>query len=246
MTNIALIGYGSMGRELERLAPSRHLSFKKIISSDANRDGRGISAESLKGVDVCIEFTHPAVVMTNIKAIIAQKKNLVVGTTGWYDRFSEVRTMVEQSKIGMVYASNFSIGMNLFYKIVGEASRLIDAFDEYDVAISETHHRAKADSPSGTALTLAQIVVRNIKRKKEIEHEAMHGSIRPDQIHVTSTRIGTVAGRHQVLFDADADSIELIHTAKNRSGFALGALIAAEWIKGKRGLYAMSDVIESI
>jgi len=241
--NLALIGYGKMGKEVERAAHDRGLKIVKIVEVDENPDGTALTKESLKSVDVCIDFSSPEVVMNNIEAVAEAGKNIVVGTTGWYDRLDYVRKLVKEKKIGFLHASNFSLGVNIFTQIVMDAAHLFDRYSQYDVAIQETHHRGKADSPSGTALSLGSTILQAIKRKSELAGETQHGAIKPHQLHVTSTRVGSVTGRHAVLFDSDADTIELVHTAKNRSGFAAGAIVAAEWLKGKKGFYTMRDVL---
>jgi 4-hydroxy-tetrahydrodipicolinate reductase len=240
--NIALIGYGKMGKEIEAVAASRNILISKIIDERENAGGSAITAAALKDVDVCIEFSSPASAVMNIEAAAAAGKNIVVGTTGWYDRLDSVKKIVAEKKIGLLYSPNFSLGMNIFNQILASASHWIDQFDMYDIALSEIHHRNKVDSPSGTALALGQIILQHVRRKTEMMHESPHRKMKPGEIHVTSTRVGNVVGTHRVLFDSDADSIELVHNAKNRQGFALGALIAAEWLKGKKGVFTMKDV----
>lgn len=241
--NIALIGYGKMGKEIELIARQRNIAIKQIFTSKNNFKGLGITKQSLKEVDVCLEFSNAEVAVDNIEACIAAGKNIVVGTTGWYDKLKEVKKLVSSKKIGLLYSPNFSLGMNLFCQIVSSAARIIDKFSLYDVAVNEVHHKAKVDSPSGTALTIGQILLQNFHTKKEMLHEALHQQIKPEQLHITSTRLGHVVGLHRVTFDSEADTIELVHTAKNRSSFALGALIAAEWLKGKKGVFTMKDVL---
>jgi 4-hydroxy-tetrahydrodipicolinate reductase len=241
--NIALIGYGNMGKEVEHAAIARNFTIAKIFTLENNLRGIGITPGILDEVDVCIDFSVPSAVVNNISTVAACGKNIVVGTTGWYDKMDEVKQLVAKHKIGLVYSPNFSLGMNIFYQIVKSAATAFDPFDVYDVALEEIHHRKKGDSPSGTALALSQIILKQIRRKKEVLHEMVHGEIKPEQLHVTSTRVGNVVGTHTILFDSEADSIELKHSAKNRRGFALGALIAAEWIKGKRGVFTMNDVL---
>jgi 4-hydroxy-tetrahydrodipicolinate reductase len=243
---IAIVGYGKMGKELEALAQERNITVAKIFTTENNPGGNGLTKESLNGVDVCLEFTSSFSVLDDIQAIAAAGKNVVVGTTGWYDRMREVTELIKKSKTALLYAPNFSLGINLFYQVVHSAAKIFDRFEMYDVAISETHHKEKADSPSGTALALGNTVIQNIRRKKEILHETSHSTMKPGQLHITSTRVGSVVGLHSVLFDSDADSIELIHSSKNRRGFALGALIAAEWLKGKKGVFTMKDVLTSV
>jgi 4-hydroxy-tetrahydrodipicolinate reductase len=241
--NLALIGYGKMGKEVEAVAKEKGITIAAVFEVEDNAGGKGLTRHALRDVDVCVDFSTPAAVLENINAVALAGKNIVVGTTGWYDRLEDVRTIVKKNHIGLLYASNFSLGVNLFMKIVENAGRLFDAYADYDVAVHETHHNKKSDSPSGTALSLASIIMRQVHRKTEILSDASHGQIKPHQLHVTSTRVGGVAGRHTILFDSECDAIELIHTAKNRRGFALGAVVAAEWLKGKKGVFTMKDVL---
>ncbi|MBI1805233.1 MAG: 4-hydroxy-tetrahydrodipicolinate reductase [Ignavibacteriae bacterium] len=240
--NIALIGYGKMGHEVEQIAHERKIAIKHIFTPNDS----AFTKHSLKDVDVCIDFTSPASTYKIIEAVANSGKNIVVGTTGWYNQLSEVVKIVKVKKIGLLYSANFSIGMNLFNNIVSTAAEYFNTLDDYDVAIHEIHHREKKDSPSGSALALGRIVLEQISRKKELLLETSHDTINARKLHVTSERVGHVAGTHQVLFDSEADSIELVHRAKNRRGFALGALLAAEWLKGKKGVYTMNDVIASL
>jgi 4-hydroxy-tetrahydrodipicolinate reductase len=241
--NIALIGYGKMGKEIERLAKERGITVSKVFDIDNNTGSLGLTKEALKGVDVCVEFSTPATVVDNIEAVAECGKNIVVGATGWYDRLEEVKKIVKEKKIGFLYCANFSLGLNIFTHILAQAAHIFDKYTEYDAAISEVHHRGKADSPSGTALMLGSTILHAMKRKSEICGDTVHGQIKPNQLHISSTRVGHVTGTHAVTFDSEADSIQFVHTAKSRAGFALGALVAAEWLKGKKGIYTMRDVI---
>ncbi|MBI4547750.1 MAG: 4-hydroxy-tetrahydrodipicolinate reductase [Ignavibacteriae bacterium] len=243
--NIALIGYGKMGKEVERIAIERGMIVKKVFTSSNNIEGLGLTKQALKDVDICIDFSNPRVVIDNIEAVAEAGKNIVVGTTGWYDKLKEVERLIKAKKIGLLYSPNFSLGMNIFCQILTSAVRYFNKSDLYDVAIHEMHHRGKADSPSGTALALGQIILQHLHSKKEMLHETAHKQRKPEELHVTSTRVGYVAGIHRILFDSEADSIELTHTAKNRNGFALGALIAAGWLRGKKGMFTMKDVLMS-
>lgn len=243
--NIALVGYGKMGKEVESAAQARNILIKKILTVENNLTGMGISAETLKDVDVCIDFSVSAAVINNLSAIAQCGKNIVVGTTGWYDKLDKVKKIVKENNIGMLYSPNFSIGMNIFFQILGSTSSVFDKFDMYDVAVNEIHHRGKLDNPSGTALAIGQTILQHIRRKKEIIHETLHRELKPEQIHISSTRLGHVVGIHSVVFDSESDTIEMVHTAKNRSGFAIGALIGAEWLKGKKGVFTMKDVLTS-
>ena len=243
--NIALIGYGRMGKEVEAIAKERGIAVSKIFTLENNTGGHGLTKDSLQRVDVCIDFSFPENVLDNIKATADCGKNIVVGTTGWYDKLDHVKEIVKEKNTGFLYAPNFSLGVNIFSQIVLDAARLFDKHSEYDVSMSETHHREKADSPSGTALSLASIILQTMKRKSELLTAAPTGPIKPYQLHVTSTRVGHVTGTHSVLFDSESDAIAMVHTAKNRRGFALGAVIAAEWLNGKKGFFTMRDVILS-
>ena len=243
--NIALIGHGTMGREVEQAARARKIAVKQVFTIENNLTGIGITPDALREVDVCIDFSVPSAVLSNLAAVARCGKNIVIGTTGWYDKLEEVKRIVEKQRIGLLYAPNFSIGMNLFYQLLGSATALIDKVDLYDVAVREIHHRGKIDSPSGTALTLGQTILQHSRRKREVTFETPHAPLRPDQLQISSTRIGSVVGTHAVTFDSEADTIEMVHAAKNRTGFALGALIAAEWLQGKKGCFTMKDVLTS-
>jgi len=241
--NLALIGHGKMGREVERVAAEKGLKIVRIFDIENNADSSGLTKESLKGVDVCIDFSTPETVFDNIVAVAGSGKNIVVGTTGWYDRLEEVRQLVKKKGTGLLYASNFSLGVNIFMHLVSDAAHLMERYPQYDAAITEIHHRGKADSPSGTALALGAALLKSLRHMSEMMSETSHGVLKERQMHVTSTRVGHVTGKHTVIFDSEADSIELVHTAKNRTGFALGAVVAAEWLKGKKGVYTMRDVL---
>jgi len=214
---LGLIGYGKMGREVALRAEGEGLSIAKIIDSSQGK-------EALEGLDLCIDFSKPAAFFPRLEQCAACGVSLVVGTTGWYDRLDEAKKLVENSKIGFLYAENFSLGMALFMELVKKAGTLLNHFPEYDLAIQEIHHKHKLDSPSGTALRMLHTLCRDIP--------------------VTSTRCGTVPGTHSLILDAEADTITLTHTAKNRSGFALGALKAAKWLHGRKGFYHFSDMVK--
>jgi len=240
--HIALIGYGKMGKEIERLATERGWNVDLRIDIDTPP----VTAEQRKQVDVAIHYANAKTVVEDLLPWMEAKKPIVVGTTGWQDKLEEIRNLVNKHQIGLIYSSNFSLGVNIFFQLVKFASQLIDRFPDYDVYIHEIHHKNKVDSPSGTALSMAKIVLENIKRKKELLTETCHGKIKPEQLHVSSTRSGAVVGTHILAFDSLSDTIELKHSAKDRSGFATGTLLAAEWILNKKGLFTMDDVFEDI
>jgi 4-hydroxy-tetrahydrodipicolinate reductase len=232
---IALIGYGKMGREVEAAAKAQGESIACVFDS-RNR----VTAAALQDADVCIEFSTPQSALSNILAAIGAGKDVVVGTTGWQHELPNLRQKLQDS--GLLYSANFSLGMNIFQRIVARAADLMQNAGDYDPFIHEAHHRQKADSPSGTALTLAEILLARLERKTQIMGEAAHGRIDPASLHVSSTRAGYITGTHTVGFDSEADLIELRHVAKNRRGFALGTLVAARWLRGRKGIYTMEDV----
>ncbi|HAK68688.1 MAG TPA: 4-hydroxy-tetrahydrodipicolinate reductase [Treponema sp.] len=256
---IALVGYGKMGHMLEQTAlglghevVATVDSFAKDASFKVPQDDGNAVADAVEksGAEGIIEFTSPASVIGNIKALLPLKLPLVVGTTGWNDKMGEIESLASKTGGTVMHSANFSIGVNMFYRIVEEAAKLVDNFSEYDAAVWEMHHNQKADSPSGTAIDIAKRVLSGLKRKTELVTDAFHGKPEPRQLHVSSTRCGTVPGTHKVFFDSAADTIELTHTARSRQGFASGAVHALENLKsfldsGKLQpgrLYGMSDV----
>lgn len=256
---IALVGYGKMGHMLESTALSlgdEVVATIDVFAPDASvkvsaGDGAAVArAVKESGAEGVIEFTHPSSVMENIRALVPLGLPLVVGTTGWTDCEKEVAELAAKTGGTVMHSANFSIGVNLFYKIVEEASRLVSNFDEYDSAVWEMHHNQKADSPSGTALEIARRVMAGNPRKTSMVTDAFHSRPSPEQLHVSSTRCGHVPGTHTVFFDSAADTIELTHTARSRQGFASGAVHALENLKrmldsgelSNGALYSMSDV----
>lgn len=236
---IALIGFGSMGKEIKRLADNSPEQFN--VTEIFEIDNK-ISLNGKYGFDVAIDFSHPNQVIDNLKILAALGKNCVIGTTGWYDRLNDAKEIVEKAKIGVVYGSNFSIGVQLFLKLIEMSSKSLNQFEEYDIFVHEIHHKNKIDSPSGTALSIGKVILENLERKKEIFTETSHTKISPEQLHISSTRGGEVPGKHTVYIDSLADTIEISHSARNRSGFAFGALKAATWINGKKGFFEFSNV----
>lgn len=256
--NIAMVGYGKMGHIIETIAVSRtHCmvatidSFADDASVHVKNTGDLVHAIEKSGADVVIEFTHPSAVMDNIKALLPLGIPVVVGTTGWMNELSDVRAFAGSCGGTLFYAANYSIGVTMFYRMVEYAAGLMAGYDEYDVALWEAHHRQKADSPSGTALDLAKAVMKANLSKTSIVTDAFYKKPEAHELHVSSTRVGSVPGTHSVFFDSFADSIELRHTARNREGFALGAVRAAEWLYVGRSdgslkngsLYTMDDML---
>ncbi len=256
---IALVGYGKMGHMIEKCALSLGHEIcatvdvlspdasVKIPAGDYQAVARAVKESGAEGV---IEFSHPASVMGNIKALLPLGLPLVVGTTGWNDKHEEVAKLAQECGGVIMTSSNFSIGVNMLYKIVREAVKILDEYPEYDIATWEAHHNQKADSPSGTAITLANVILENTKKKDSIVTDAFHEKPLPGQLHVSSTRCGSIPGTHTVFFDSPADTIEITHRARSREGFAVGSVHALERLveainngRLKKGaLYGMEDL----
>jgi len=226
---LALLGYGKMGQLIAQLAPQRGFELKLVLDIAENRNGQGITGDRFHGIDVALDFTQPDAVVENARRCAAVGCNLVVGTTGWYDRIEEVRKVVAGASIGMVYAANFSIGVQLFYRLSRAAAEIFADFPMYQPYIHESHHRMKMDAPSGTAIEL----------KRRVEP-----AVKGRELPVSSTRAGFIPGTHELGFDSEADTVIVRHTARSRQGFAEGALYAARWVVGKRGLFTFADVLE--
>jgi 4-hydroxy-tetrahydrodipicolinate reductase len=222
---IALFGYGKMGKSVEAKALARGHTTPLILNSKSS-----LSAEMLAHLDICIDFSHPKCVLHNISIAASAGKNIVVGTTGWDSQYEEAKQIIGKSRCALLYAPNFSLGIALFKKIIDHTASLMAPFESYDVSGVEIHHNKKIDSPSGTALTLSETLNRHLPRKN-------------GKIAFASLRIGEVPGTHSVLFDSAVDTITLTHTARNREGFAEGAVYAAEWLCDKKGIYTIDDII---
>jgi 4-hydroxy-tetrahydrodipicolinate reductase len=245
--NIAIIGYGKMGHEIEKAAKARGISVSSIIDPNSeNAEFREINEKSMENADVCLDFTHPESVLSNIEKISKFKKNVVIGTTGWYDNLEQVKKIVEENGIGLIYASNFSIGVNAFFKIIENAAKIMNKVDAYDAYGYELHHSRKVDSPSGTAKTIGNILIKNIDRKSKLVFDRLDRKIEPDELQIVSVRSGFVPGTHVVGFDSSSDTIELKHMARGREGFAMGALMAAEWVHGKKGFHNIDEMMNDI
>lgn len=235
--NILLIGYGKMGKMIEDIALLRNHNIAYVI--DKEEDWNNLD---VKEINVAIDFSSPYTVVDNIVACFNRNIPIVVGTTGWYGRLNEFRDLANQEQKGLFVASNFSIGMSIFNKINEQLAILMNAQPSYDVSIEEIHHVHKLDAPSGTAITLAETIIDNLDRKTnwELNCEDEKSNI----INVTAQRIGEVSGTHSVTYSSEVDDIIITHQAHNRKGFALGAVLAAEFMKGKTGFYGMKDLIK--
>ncbi|MGC2235017.1 MAG: dihydrodipicolinate reductase C-terminal domain-containing protein [Pyrinomonadaceae bacterium] len=227
---IALIGYGAMGRLIKTLAENKNHEIAIIVDeADANLSAEKL-AEKLKDVDAAIDFSAADAVKRNVEASVLARVPLVEGTTGWNAQREEIENFVKENDGAFVFGANFSIGVNLFYRIAGFASGLFAKFEDYEAFIEEQHHSRKKDAPSGTALKLKDIVAEHIKK----------------DFSVSATRAGNIPGTHRVGFDGSADQILLEHFARSREGFASGAILAAEWIAGRKGFYEFTDVMDEI
>lgn len=227
---LALIGYGAMGRLIRALAENKSHEITLVIDeSDANRSAAEL-AEKLKSVDAAIDFSAAEAVMRNVEACLLARVPLVEGTTGWNARKDAIKNLVEAKNGAFVFGANFSVGVNLFYRVADFAAELFSRFEDYEAFIEEQHHSRKKDAPSGTALKLKEVVAKHITK----------------DFSVSATRAGAIPGTHRVGFDGAADQILLEHSARSREGFASGAILAAEWIVGKKGFYEFADVMDEI
>lgn len=235
---LALVGYGRMGRVVEEIATgSDHEIVARLGSEDS------LDAGALEGAEVVVEFTRPDAVVPNIRALAPTGVPLVVGTTGWYDRMDEVEELVREHDTALLYAPNFSLGVHLFSRLVRELGTLVDGVEDYDLHLHEAHHRHKVDHPSGTARRLADLLVKAVGRKRDWREGPPEGRPDPSTLWVTSVRAGEIPGSHTVAVEGPDDRIELTHEARGRSGFARGAVTAAEWIRGRRGIFTLDDLV---
>ena len=241
--HLALVGTGRMGRAVEAVAEARgHTIAARFDAERPLLDAR--DADALAGADVCVDFTTPDLALDHLHRYASWGVDAVVGTTGWYDDLATVRGWVAEGGNGVLYAPNFSLGVALVVRALEALAPLVDAVEEFDVAIHEAHHTGKVDSPSGTALRLAKVVTSGVARKTHVEPEAQHGAIDPAALHVSSARVGHVVGEHTVTIDGPSDQITLAHRAKDRRAFAAGAVRAAEWIRGRAGLFTLDDLLD--
>lgn len=235
---IALLGYGKMGKEIEKIAIEKgHVIGLKVTSENAE-----FSPSELLGIDVAIEFSRPEFAVSNIKKCFEANVPVVVGTTGWYDYLDEIETICVARNQTLLYATNFSIGVNLFFKLNTQLAQLMNNYPEYKVEVEEIHHTQKLDAPSGTGISIAEQIIENNKLKESWVNE---NSNEESELEIVSKREDKVPGTHSVYYKSAVDEIEIKHTAHSRSGFASGALLAGEWLaKNKDGIYSMQDVLE--
>lgn len=235
---IAILGYGKMGKVIEKIALERgHTITFKISSSNVDE----IYQMSPENVDVVIDFSNPDVVFYNLKYCMEKSLKVVCGTTGWLEQKGEIEELCKVNQAGFLYSSNFSIGVNLFFKINEYLAALMAPHQDYEIFTSEIHHIQKLDSPSGTSISVAEGIIKQNPKKKGWVNNKLPDS---EQVPIWSSREGTVAGTHTVKYISEIDEIEISHKAFSRSGFAMGAVLAAEWLNGKTGVFGMNDMLQ--
>jgi 4-hydroxy-tetrahydrodipicolinate reductase len=235
--NIALIGYGKMGHEIEEVAKKRGHIIKLIVDVDNSSD---LNSANLKVIDSAIEFSSPQSAFNNISVCLASGIPVVSGTTGWMKDYVSAAEMCRKNGTSFIHASNFSIGVNLLFRLNSELAKHMSNFRDYKVSIEEIHHTKKLDAPSGTAITLAEGIM---KEHEEYNSWSLEPKKADGKIPISAIREGTVPGTHTVTWDSEIDTLSLRHEAKNRKGFALGAVVAAEFIYNRKGVFTMSDVL---
>lgn len=234
---IALIGYGKMGKAIEEIAVQRgHEVIMRI--GTANR--AEITKEHLRNADAAIEFTRPEAAKENVLDCLSAGVPVICGTTGWNDGLAAAKLKAVEHDTAFLWASNFSVGVNIFFEVNKLLASLMNTQSDYEITIEETHHTQKKDAPSGTAITLAEQILDNIERKKNWAKEETNA---PDEFPIIAHRKDDIPGTHKITYHSPIDDIEIIHTAHNRQGFALGAVLAAEFIAGKQGIFEMKDVL---
>ncbi len=234
---IALLGYGKMGKQIEKIALSRNHAVPIKIDID-NQDEK--TADNLKTADVAIDFSTPDSAYDNIQTCFEANLPVVCGTTGWLDKKQEIEKLVYEKNQSFFWSSNFSLGVNIFFMVNEYLAKIMNQNPAYDLSIEETHHTTKVDAPSGTAITLAEKILTQLDRKNAWELDGAG----KNTINITALRKDDVPGIHKVTYDSEVDYIEFVHSAKSRKGFALGAVLAAEFIKDKKGVFSMNDILK--
>ena len=235
---IALIGYGKMGKTIEQIAISRGHQIVSIVDISNPEE---IESEAFKSADVAIEFSTPATAYSNYMKAFAAGVPVVSGTTGWLDKIDNIKNLCKEEGKTFFYASNFSIGVNVFFALNKHLAKIMNNFPAYNVSMTETHHIHKLDAPSGTAITLAEGIIENIERKNQW---TLDKEEQPGDLAIYAIREGEVPGRHEIVYESEVDTINITHDAKSRQGFALGAVVAAEFTAGKKGFLGMDDMLK--
>ncbi|MGX7668199.1 4-hydroxy-tetrahydrodipicolinate reductase [Flavobacterium pedocola] len=228
---IALLGYGKMGKVIERIALER--GHEIVLRKDHDSDYSG-----LENADVAIDFSVPTAAVSNVSACFDTNVPVVCGTTGWLEHYNDMVALCESKNGAFIYGSNFSLGVNIFFELNDYLAKMMSNLKQYKVAMEEIHHTQKLDAPSGTAITLAEGIIKN-----SAYNQWTLETPKSDEIHIDAKRIENVPGTHSVFYDSEVDQIEIKHTAHSREGFALGAVVAAEWLQGKKGVFTMKDVL---
>ena len=235
--NIALIGYGKMGKTIEQVAVSRNHHIKLKIDLDNLDD---FNQNNLNDIDVAIEFTGPHTAYNNVLKCIEYKTPVVCGSTGWLEHISDVENKCKANNGSFLYASNFSVGVNIFFEVNKKLAQLMEGKNQYDVSIREIHHTQKKDAPSGTAITIAEQILSNNTSKQHWVNEKPSSK---EELFIKSERIDPYPGLHEVTYSSEIDEIQIIHNAHSRDGFALGAVLAAEYVANRKGIFTMKDVL---
>lgn len=229
---IALLGYGKMGQTIEKIAKNRGHEIVLVVDKDS-------PAYDISIADVAIDFSIPSSAVDNISNCLNNNVPIISGTTGWLDSFEDMKSLCAKNEGAFIYASNYSLGVNIFFELNNHLAKMMGNLNQYDVAIEEIHHKQKLDEPSGTAITLAEGVIEQTKNTQwELDKATEENSI-----PITAVRSPEVPGTHTITYNSEVDQIDIKHTAHNRQGFALGAVVAAEWIIGKKGVFTMKDVL---
>ncbi|PJJ84185.1 4-hydroxy-tetrahydrodipicolinate reductase [Mucilaginibacter auburnensis] len=244
---IALLGYGKMGKIIEKIAIDRKHEIVLKIDQDNLSE---LTKENLQRADVAIEFSTPHTALSNINNCLDAGVPIVVGTTGWLNDIPVIKQRCEDEGLAFIYGTNFSVGVNIFFHVNKMLAKIMNGYNYYDVQVEEIHHTQKLDSPSGTAITIAEGIINNLDAKQEwvnvLTAEGLEATdnVKADELLIESYRIDSVPGTHTVIYDSEVDSIEFKHTAHNRNGFALGAVMAAEWIQNRKGFYSVEDMFD--
>ena len=242
---IAILGFGKMGQIIEQFAMERGHDVVLKVNADNLEE---LTVSNLKNADVAIDFSTPDCVLQNIALCFDAGVAIVVGTTGWYGRLQEVKNQCVEGNNTLLYASNFSVGVNVFFFVNRVLAKIMNRYPQYEVQVEEIHHTEKLDSPSGTAMSIAEGIIGELNRKNEWVNELIgsHSELitKPDQLLIESHRIEDVPGTHTVIYSSEVDDIEFKHKAHSRAGFALGAVLAAEWVHGKNGFYNVTDMFD--
>ncbi len=236
---IAIIGYGRMGKEIEKYALASGHSIHAIIDNDNDWETK---LEQLQQSDVAIEFTMPSIVVSNLKKLMELNVPVVTGTTGWWEQLPDIEQFCARCNASLFYASNFSIGVNLFFALNRYLANLMSNFNQYSLSLEETHHTQKLDAPSGTAISMVKDIVKHHKGITGWKFATEAPST--DEIAVTAHRIENVTGTHKLIYKSEIDTISIEHIAHNREGFARGALLAAQWLPGRKGVFTMNDLLK--